>query len=1175
MASSEAYGGDWVDSPPSIWQRLARSASQHSENLALASLHQPADLYGRKSLTNGHLQWSYAQISSVTNSFSMGLKAHGLTSKSALVTFLDNGVEFGLSVWTAHKLGIPFVPLNPRNLLNATEARHMLAVADATVIIVGSAESAALFDALAYHSERTLLKIVAGDATLDGWISLSALLRIDVEPNGETIPTSYDPNDTMVDSLLTRDSHNDDTVVTVLFTSGTTSLPKGCPHTNRTLNAFMKNLALGGCSSNDVFCGVLPNNHAMGYFYVLHFFCEGGSVVYPSPTFQADQMAKALKAHLCSHACLVPTALHSLIDVAEQDGLTFPALKDVCLAGASITPRNLRQVVDTLGSQAVSTGFGMTEGSPIWTAAIPDPETLISGDETISGQASPGTYIKICASDSMQPLPRGQPGEVHESGPGVIADYMGKDVGSESFYTDGDRRWFRTGDRAIMHSDGRVSIVGRYKDMIIRGGENIAPAAIEAILNRMPGVEAQVVGAADPIAGEVPVAIVRRLPLDGITPMSLQEEVRNSMGLLYVPDEIMTLHDLGLDDYPRTMSGKVQKSTLRNLVAAFRKHRGSDIAQPDKKSKSIEETVLHVWWRATGIAPESLDKEAPTSNFADSITVMRVKDMYRKELGVTLSTREMAAHENLQEQIIMLQFRSNPASRRDSGHQPLAVTSPPSLEDIQLVVGADNDALSFKKAASSAIAKYGFNFDQDVSAVIQSSDFTDVLIRTKVIDTWNFGIAIVADGSTVPALEKALVAALEQSPLWPSFYVLGHNGSPFYVTIKPQKKLYDHCLTLCGSIPTLADLQQVAIQYPHREHSTYPGLLFHARLYHVEELGSAAFVMYLHHAVHDASSMRLVLEDLNTSLREPDRPLRPHVPFKLFADIYHSLRDSPRATLEVNWHVKRLADIHLHRKALYPPATVPRQATTANPDGWDYGFDAPQLLDLKRHHSHITASVVLKAAIALVSTTRTGRTHALFSNKEACRSTLPFWPSSLHHLSSADGTSLADLDASDVAGPTMNAVTNLIPVHPSETGIAFLTRLQTEQAELTKRSHAPWRRVMDALNALHPGERAGDMLPEVHQTLFMTWVPNFLGSYERLRVTQIAIRAALGMVFVAGLGGPRATTYMISLRWDAANYSQGETEGFVRDVERAVVWLLEEGNWERGVGEFLETCVVK
>jgi hypothetical protein len=129
--------------------------------------------------------------------------------------------------------------------------------------------------------------------------------------------------------------------------------------------------------------------------------------------------------------------------------------------------------------------------------------------------------------------------------------------------------------------------------------------------------------------------------------------------------------------------------------------------------------------------------------------------MYRKELGFTLSTREMADHESLQDHISVLQSKSSP-SRRDSGYQPSPLASPPSLEDIQLVVGADNDAVAFKEAASSAVAKSGFDFDRDVAAVIQSSDFTDVMINNKAMDTWNFGIAIVADGSTVPALEKAL-----------------------------------------------------------------------------------------------------------------------------------------------------------------------------------------------------------------------------------------------------------------------------------------------------------------------------------------------------------------------------------------------------------------------------------
>jgi hypothetical protein len=211
--------------------------------------------------------------------------------------------------------------------------------------------------------------------------------------------------------------------------------------------------------------------------------------------------------------------------------------------------------------------------------------------------------------------------------------------------------------------------------------------------------------------------------------------------------------------------------------------------------------------------------------------------------------------------------------------------------------------------------------------------------------------------------------------------------------------------------------------------------------------------------------------------------------------------------------------------------------------------------------------------MALVNITRTQHTHALFNNFEAARSTLPFWPNTLHHLSTNGTTSISDLDASDVAGPTMNAVTNLIPVHRSESALSFLSRLQNDQLQLTKHAHAPWRRIMSGLDALHPGENAGDMLPETHQTQFLTWVPGFLGDYEKIRVAQIAIRAALGLVFVAGLGGPQATTYMISLRWDVANYSMEETEAFVKDVEKAVMWLLEEENWEREVGGFLDGVI--
>ena len=239
------------------------------------------------------------------------------------------------------------------------------------------------------------------------------------------------------------------------------------------------------------------------------------------------------------------------------------------------------------------------------------------------------------------------------------------------------------------------------------------------------------------------------------------------------------------------------------------------------------------------------------------------------------------------------------------------------------------------------------------------------------------------------------------------------------------------------------------------------------------------------------------------------------------------------------------------------------------PDGIDYGFDAPALLNLKKHHSHITASVILKAAMAIVNVTRTGHTHALLSNYESCRSTFPFWPDTFRHIPSANGSTMADLDAGDVAGPTYNGVTNLIEIDHSEPALAYLNRLQAEQLELTKYANAPWRRVISALNELHPGENAGEIIPETHSTYFLTWIPGVLGEYERIKIANLVIRCALGLVFVAGLGGPQATMFGVSLRWDVANYSAGETMEFMRDVEKAVLWLLEEENWNKPLGEFL------
>ena len=265
---------------------------------------------------------------------------------------------------------------------------------------------------------------------------------------------------------------------------------------------------------------------------------------------------------------------------------------------------------------------------------------------------------------------------------------------------------------------------------------------------------------------------MRKLPAGENPAGQLQEAVRKHMGVLYVPDEVITLDSLGLEDYPRTMSSKIQKGALRVMVAAYRKHReprsegskdiaGDSIAAdgtPDGSldTKNIEETVLTIWWRATGIEPSKLDKETPTFNFADSITIMRVRGMYRKELGITLTAAEMSESADLKSQIIALEHKASLSTQKTVWPTP-RVENTRTLEELQTVLGPETDAKIFKETASAALAKEGFDFNQDVESVIQTNDFVDVLEKDGMIHKWNFAISVPAEGTTVRVSVQSLL----------------------------------------------------------------------------------------------------------------------------------------------------------------------------------------------------------------------------------------------------------------------------------------------------------------------------------------------------------------------------------------------------------------------------------
>jgi len=476
---SEDDGGSWPFDLPSIIQSLTESARNSPDSLAVACLHQPSNLYGINDDDNEapYLRWTYSSLQVAVNRFASSLVQQGVKRGMSLATFLPNGVEYIIALLTAHKLGCPFVPVSPRTLVNAEEAAHMLHTAEASVIIVQDEQMAASYDNLE-RIDSGIKIIVSGSLLGSSWSAFSGLVTRD------------STSSTLLETDTISLSGMDDPVA-VLFTSGTTSFPKGCRHTSTTINEFFHKMLMAGNTHNKVLCSVLPNNHAMGYFFALYFLCRSSAVVFPSPGFDANAMLKALEAEKCTNSVLVPTTLNALLD-AFRSRNTPPVLclEDIWLGGASVTPDNLRQVVYELGSRGVSTGFGMTEGQPAWAPPVEDPEMLVDGDITLLGRVPPTMRVRVCAPESKIPVPRGERGVIHQSGRSVVDGYIGKEVGTDSFYKDADgRQWHITGDQGVMYEDGRIAITGRYKDMIIRGGENIAPASIELVLNRLPGVE--------------------------------------------------------------------------------------------------------------------------------------------------------------------------------------------------------------------------------------------------------------------------------------------------------------------------------------------------------------------------------------------------------------------------------------------------------------------------------------------------------------------------------------------------------------------------------------------------------------------------------------------------------------------------------------------------------------
>jgi len=373
------------------------------------------------------------------------------------------------------------------------------------------------------------------------------------------------------DVALPDDLQFDDPI-NIQYTSGTTGFPKGATlsHHNILNNGFFVG---EGCryTHEDRVCIPVPFYHCFGMVMGnLGCTTHGACMVVPAPSFEPAATLEAIQAERCTSLYGVPTMFIAQLDLPSFSDYDLSSLRTGIMAGSPCPVEVMRKAIDRMHMTDVTICYGMTETSPVSTQTSAD-DPLERRVGTV-GRVHPHVEVKVVDPATGACLPRGEAGELCTRAYSVMLGYWGEPEKTADAI-DG-AGWMHTGDLATMDDEGYLRIVGRSKDMIIRGGENVYPREIEEYLYTHPDVaDVQVVGVPDLRYGEEAAAFVILRDGADVDGEALREFCRGRIAHYKVPRYVTMV-----DDFPMTVTGKVQKFKLRDqAIDAFDLHEAAGV----------------------------------------------------------------------------------------------------------------------------------------------------------------------------------------------------------------------------------------------------------------------------------------------------------------------------------------------------------------------------------------------------------------------------------------------------------------------------------------------------------------------------------------------------------------------------------------------------------------------
>ncbi|MGY2875997.1 fatty-acyl-CoA synthase [Marmoricola sp. URHA0025 HA25] len=484
-------------------------------------------------------RWTYAQLDLDVDALAVGLLRAGITKGDRVGIWAPNCAEWTITQYATAKIGAILVNVNPA--YRTHELAYALRHSGVKLLI-----SAPEFKGSDY---RAMVEEVRDDLP-----ALESVLFLGTPEWTEH--NVSDPGVTLLE-LMTWSLEADDPI-NIQYTSGTTGYPKGATLSHRNiLNNGFFTTELINFTETDRLCIPVPFYHCFGMVMGnLGCTTHGATMVIPAPGFDPSVTLRAIAEERCTAVYGVPTmfiAMQNAPDFAEHD---LSSLRTGVMAGSICPVEVMKRCIDDMHMAEVSIAYGMTETSPVSCQTRAD-DDLDRRTSTI-GRVHPHVEIKVVDPATGETVERGRPGELCTRGYSVMLGYWDDpEKTAEAVDADG---WMHTGDLAEMREDGYCNIVGRIKDMVIRGGENIYPREIEEFLYTHPDVEdVQVIGVPDEKYGEELCAWIRMRPgADPLDADRVREFASGRLAHYKIPRYVLVV-----EEFPMTVTGKIRKVQMR------------------------------------------------------------------------------------------------------------------------------------------------------------------------------------------------------------------------------------------------------------------------------------------------------------------------------------------------------------------------------------------------------------------------------------------------------------------------------------------------------------------------------------------------------------------------------------------------------------------------------------